>query len=97
MAANLKPGRSDHPASDVKASFRVLTREIESLHNDLLAFQAKTMQRFDKMDRGFGRKFRKIDDHLGGIERELRGLRADMPKIVRKALRDAIEEVRSKP
>jgi hypothetical protein len=87
----------------MKGSFEILSQQIESLHKDLLAFQAKTMQRFDKIegrldDRGRDSlgKFRKIDGHLDGIQRELRGLRADIPKIVRNAMRDVLGKRRSK-
>jgi hypothetical protein len=49
-------------------------------------------QRFDRVLGRHGRvsgRFDKIDGKLDRIARGLRGLRADMPKIVRRALRDA--------
>ena len=51
----------------------------KSVHEDLLTFQAKMKQRFDK-----------IDSRLDRIDRGLRGLRTDMPDIVGKALRDVL-------
>jgi hypothetical protein len=56
-----------------------LTQQIKSAHTDLLAFQAKAEQRFDK-----------IDSRLDQVDRGLRGLRTDMPNIVGKALRDVL-------
>jgi hypothetical protein len=52
---------------------------IKNLHKDLLAFQTKMEQRFDRIDR-----------RLDQVDRGLRGLRADMPNIVAKALREVL-------
>jgi hypothetical protein len=76
--------------SEIEGSFGFLTQQIKSVHKDLLAFQEKTEQRFDKID---GR-FDKIDGRLDHLDRGLHGLRNDMPKIVGDALRDY--EVKSK-
>jgi hypothetical protein len=79
--------------SDREGSFEFLARQISALHKDLLAFRAKTEKQFGRLDA----RFRKIDTGLRGrggrfaaIERELGGLRADLPKAVRKAARDAL-------
>jgi hypothetical protein len=45
-------------------------------------------QRFDRVLGRHGR-FDKIDGKFERIGRELRGLRADIPKVVRRAVRDA--------
>jgi hypothetical protein len=45
-------------------------------------------QRFDRVLGREGR-FDRIDGKFDRIERALRGLRADIPKVVRRALRDA--------
>jgi predicted nucleic acid-binding Zn-ribbon protein len=76
--------------AEIEGSFGFLTQQIKSVHKDLLAFQEKTEQRFDKID---GR-FDKVDGRLDHLDRGLRGLRNDMPKIVGDALRDY--EVKSK-
>jgi hypothetical protein len=62
-----------------------------ALHKDLLGFQARMEQRFDRVlgKHGQSGRFDKIDGRFDRIERELRGLRADIPKIVRRAMRDA--------
>jgi hypothetical protein len=72
--------------SEIEGSFGFLTQQIKSVHKDLLAFQAKTEQGFDHVE---GR-FDKIDGRLDHVDRGLRGLRADMPKIVGNAMRDVL-------
>jgi hypothetical protein len=67
-------------------SFGFLTQQIKSVHKDLLVFQAKTEQWFDKMD---GR-IDKMDGRLDLVERGLRKLRTDMPKNVGDAMRDVL-------
>jgi hypothetical protein len=64
---------------EIEGSFGFLIQQIKSVHKDLLAFQAKTEQRFDK-----------VDSQLDQVDRGLRGLRTDMPKIVSTALRDVL-------
>jgi hypothetical protein len=69
---------------EIEGSFGFL--QIKTVHRDLLAFQAKTEQRFDRVD---GR-FDKIDGRLDHLDRGLRGLRSDMPKIVGDTMRDVM-------
>lgn len=67
----------------------VLKRQVQALHKDLLAFQERTEQRFDKVDGRFKKiddRFDKVDGRLDHLDRGLRGLRTDMPKIVSDAL-----------
>ena len=65
--------------SEIEGSFGFLTQQIKGVHKDLLAFQAKTDGRLDK-----------IDGRLDLRDRGLRGLRTDMPKIVGDAVRDVL-------
>src|ERR1700682_6602850 len=65
--------------SEIEGSFGFLTQQIKSVHKDLLAFQAKTEQRFEQ-----------VDGRLDQVDRGLRGLRTDMPKIAGNALRDVL-------
>ena len=69
--------------SDIEGSFGFLTHQIKGVHKDLLAFQARTEQRFDQVDG----KLDKIDGRLDLVHR---GLRTDMPKIVGDAVRDVL-------
>lgn len=75
-------------ARNVEGSFGFLTEQIKSLHQDLLEFQARTEQSFNKID---GR-FDKVEGRLSCVENEVRGLRDDMPGIVSSAMREAFRE-----
>ncbi len=78
---------------EIEGSFGFLTQQIKSVHKDLLAFQERTEQRFDQVDgqlKTVGDRFDKIDGRLDHLDRGLRGLRNDMPKIVGDAMRDAL-------
>jgi hypothetical protein len=78
---------------EIEGSFAGPALHMSELHKDLLAFQARMEQRFDRVLGRHGRvsgRFDKIDGKLDRIERGLRELRADMPKIVRRAVRDAL-------
>jgi hypothetical protein len=84
-------GKLKRRASEIEDTFVATARHIRALHKDLLAFQARMEQRFDQVlgrpDQVSGR-FDKIDGKFDRIERGLRGLRADIPKVVRRALRE---------
>jgi hypothetical protein len=64
--------------SVIENSFIFLTQHMKAFHKDLLAFQARTEQRLGK-----------LDGRLDMVERRIRGLREDMPGIVRDARRAA--------
>jgi hypothetical protein len=64
--------------SVIENSFIFLTQHMKAFHKDLLAFQARTEQRLGK-----------LDGRLDMVERRIRGLREDMPAIVRDARRAA--------
>jgi len=78
--------------SEIEGSFGFLTEQVKGVHRDLLAFQAKTEQRFDKVDDSLDR----IDGRLDRVETGLRGLRSDMPKIVGETMREVLREQRGK-
>jgi len=67
-------------------------RQIKGVHKDLLEFQARTEQRFDRID---GR-LEGSDGRFDRIENGLRALREDMPGIVGDAMRAAQREGRRK-
>ena len=79
--------------SVIEGPFGFLTQQIKTVHKDLLAFQAKTEQKFEqvngRLDKVDGR-LDKVDGRLDQVDRGLRGLRTDMPKIVSTALRDVL-------
>lgn len=78
--------------SEIEGSFGFLTQQIKGVHKDLLAFQAKAEQRFDKID---GR-IDKVDGRLDRVEKGVHSLRADMPGIVASAMREVTREQRGK-
>jgi predicted nucleic acid-binding Zn-ribbon protein len=67
--------------SELEGSFGFLTRQVQTVHKDLLAFEAKTENKLKEHDKRFDK-----------IERDIRGLRDDMPKIVGDAVREANAE-----
>jgi hypothetical protein len=77
--------------SEIEGSFGFLPQQIKGVHKDLLAFQARTEQRFEKID---GR-FDKVDGRLE-LEKGLGSLRSDMPGIVASAMREVDREQRRK-
>jgi len=87
MATNVK-GRVGEP----KGSFGLLTQQIKILHRDLLAFQKRTEQRFDRIDARFDSvdlKFEgKVDSLDPKIDATFDGLAARLPGMIRDALRD---------
>ena len=70
---------------ELEGSSEFLTQQVRGIHKDLLAFQAKTEQRFDQ-----------VDGRLDRVEKGLRDLRHDMPGIVGSAVREVLRERRGK-
>jgi hypothetical protein len=63
------------------------------MHKDLLAFQERTEQRFDKIDGRFDKfddRLDRVDGCLDRVESGVRRLREDMPGIVGDAMRAAL-------
>ena len=83
MATNVK-GRVGEP----KGSFGLLTQQIKLLHRDLLAFQKRTEQRFDRIDARFDSTEEKFDRLGRKIDATFDGLAARLPGMIRDALRD---------
>ena len=67
--------------SELEGSFGFLTRQVQTVHKDLLAFEAKNDDKLKEHDKRFDK-----------IEQDIQGLRDDMPKIVGDALREANAE-----
>src|ERR1700730_16300583 len=85
--------------SEIKGSFGFLTEQIKGVHKDLLAFEARTDERFDKIDERFDKvdgRFDTVDGRLDRVERGMRGLREEMPGIVGDAMRTVLREDREK-
>jgi hypothetical protein len=94
MAMNVEAEIRDlkRRVSEIEGSFGFRIQQIKGVHKDLLAFQAKAEQRFDKVD---GR-FDKVDGRLDRVDKGVQSLRSDMPGIVAGAMRDVTREQRGK-
>lgn len=106
MAMNVEAEIRDlkRRVSEIEGSFGFLLKQVRSVHRDLLAFQAKTEQRLEKIDGRLDKIDGRLDRHEGRldrIEKGVRGLRDDMPGIVGDAVRSALRppggKARKKP
>ena len=68
---------------ELEGSFGFLTRQVQSVHKDLLAFEAKTEDKLKEHDKRFDK-----------IDLDIRGLRDDIPKIVGDLMREVNAENR---
>ena len=75
---------------ELEGSFGFLTRQIQSAHKDVLAFEERTERRFEKVDERFDRIDGKIDAMDRKIDAKVDGLRRDLPNIVGNAMRDVL-------
>jgi archaellum component FlaC len=85
---------------EVEGSFGFLTQQIKGVHQDLLAFQERTEQRFDRVDQSFDAidgRLDKVDNRLDRVDTSLRRLREEMPEIVGDAVRSVMGERNGKP
>jgi uncharacterized protein (DUF3084 family) len=71
--------------SELEGSFGFLTEQVKIVHKDLLAFEAKTEQRFEKVDR----RFDQVDQRFDRLENKVDGLVKALPGIVVDAVREA--------
>jgi hypothetical protein len=92
---DLKRRVSEIEGSCGKGTFGFLAHQISIFHKDLLAFQAKTEQRCDRIDArfdGMDGRLDKIDGRLDPTDRNVRELRTDMRKIVGDTVREVLAE-----
>jgi hypothetical protein len=72
---------------ELEGSFGFLTRQVQTLHKDLLAFEAKTEDKLKEHDK----RFDKIEGDLDYLRRDVGGLRSDLPKIVGDVMREVVD------
>ncbi len=96
MAMNVEAEIRDlkRRVSELEGSFGFPTQQIKTVHKDLLAFEARTEQRFKKVDERFDRLESKTDGLDQKIDTKVDGLTKSLPGIVRGALSDY--EIKSK-
>jgi hypothetical protein len=84
-------GKRPIPPKDQRtSSFGSLTQTISAFHRDLLAFQARTEERFDRMYH----RLDSADGRFDRIEKRIRNLRRNLPGIVIRAMREGLRERR---
>ena len=97
MAMNVEAEIRDlkRRVSEFEGSFGFLTDQVKGVHKDLLGFQEKTEQRFDRIDGRFGQvdgRLDKVEGRLDRVEKSVKDLRHDMPGIVGDAMREVLSE-----
>jgi|SRR5580700_9676058 predicted nucleic acid-binding Zn-ribbon protein len=107
MAMNIEAEIRDlkRRVSELEGSFGFLTEQVKTVHRDLLAFEEKTEQRFDKvdgrLDKVDGRLDRlesKIDSVDRKIDTKIDGLAKALPGIIGDTMREVLnEKPRKKP
>jgi hypothetical protein len=95
MAMNVEAEIRDlkRRVSEIEGSFGFLMQQIRGVHKDLLAFRARTEQRFERVEGRLDRHYGRLDR----IEKGVRGLREDLPGIVGNAVRATLRERNGKP
>ena len=84
---------------ELEGSFGFLTQQVKSVHRDLLAFEAKTEQNFEKVSGRFDKvdgRLDRMDGRLDQVEKEVRGLRKEFPGIVSSTMREVPSRAASK-
>jgi uncharacterized protein YoxC len=104
MALNVEAEIRDlkRRVSELEGSFGFLTNQVKGVHKDLLGFQEKTEQRFDRIDGRFEQvdgslrkvdgRLDKVEGRLDHIEKSVKDLRHDMPSIVGETMREVLRE-----
>jgi hypothetical protein len=83
-------------ASELEGSFGFLTRRVQGVHEDLLAFQESTEQRFEQVDNRLDRLEGKVDSLDRKIDTKIDGLAKTLPGIVGQEVREAFREERER-
>ena len=63
--------------SELEGSFGFLTQQVKAVHKDLLEFETKTEQRFDRLEGKLDAVDRKIDHKIDGLSKALPGIVGD--------------------
>lgn len=96
MAMNVEAEIRDlkRRVSELEGSFGFLTEQVKSVHRDLLAFEVKTEQRFDRLENKIDGLENKIDGLDRKVDAKVDGLARALPGIVGDVLSDY--EIKSK-
>jgi predicted nuclease with TOPRIM domain len=79
MAMNVEAEIRDlkRRVSEIEGSFGFLTQQIQNVHKELLTFEEKTEQRFDRLEGKVDALDRKIDTKIDGLAKSLPGIISD--------------------
>jgi predicted nucleic acid-binding Zn-ribbon protein len=96
MAMNVEAEIRDlkRRVGELEGSFGFLNEQVKSVHRDLLTFQERTEQRFDRLDGKVDRIESKVDSLDRKIDTKVDGLARSLPGIMRDVLSDY--EIKSK-
>jgi hypothetical protein len=80
MAMNVEAEIRDlkRRVGELEGSFGFLNEQVKSVHRDLLTFQERTEQRFDRLESKVDSLDRKIDAKVDGLARSLPGIMRDV-------------------
>ncbi len=79
MAMNVEAEIRDlkRRVSEIEGSFGFLTQQVQNVHKELLTFEEKTEQRFDRLESKVDALDRKIDTKIDGLAKSLPGIISD--------------------
>jgi hypothetical protein len=79
MAMNVEAEIRDlkRRVSEIEGSFGFPTQQIQNVHKELLTFEEKTEQRFDRLESKVDALDRKIDTKIDGLAKSLPGIISD--------------------
>jgi predicted nuclease with TOPRIM domain len=79
MAMNVEAEIRDlkRRVSEIEGSFGFLTQQIQNVHKELLTFEEKTEQRFDRLESKVDALDRKFDTKIDGLAKSLPGIIGD--------------------
>jgi predicted nucleic acid-binding Zn-ribbon protein len=105
MAMNVEAEIRDlkRRVGELEGSFGFLTQQVKEVHKDLLEFETRTEQRFNKVDERFDqvdKRFDRLESKVDGLDRKIDskvdGLAKAMPGIVGDEIRQALQEDRAR-
>jgi hypothetical protein len=79
MAMNVEAEIRDlkRRVGELEGSFGFLTQQIQNVHKELLTFEEKSEQRFDRLESKVDALDRKIDTKIDGLAKALPGIISD--------------------
>jgi predicted nuclease with TOPRIM domain len=78
---------------ELEGGFDDVAHRVEGMHRDLLALQAQSNRRFDRLDRRLERVdgwLERVDGRMGRVEAEVRQVHEELPSVVGDAMREVL-------